>query len=792
MKWHIIILWCLCIVSAFAWDLPDVHDSPVAGDFIIAENGKAASILVDPREAKVVRFAADQLASDIATVTNVDSRKNSATDAVIIVGSIDSPLIKEAAKAGGIDLTKIKGAWESFHIEVVANPLPMSHPEITRAILVIGSDRRGTAYGVFSLSEAIGVSPWYWWADVHPLKKSALYLTSSSFDSGSPSVKYRGIFINDEDWGMQPWAAKTFEKIPADIGPKTYAKVFELMLRLRTNLIWPAMHPCTKAFNFYPENKQLADDYAIVVGSSHCEPMLRNNVNEWDAKIRGEWNYATNREKVVTYWEERVRANAAYESIYTMGMRGIHDGAMPGGGTLDEKARRLGEIIADQRSILSQSINLDATQVPQMFCPYKEVLPIYRRGVKIPDDVTLVWADDNHGYLRQLPNPEERKRSGGSGIYYHLSYWGAPADYLWLSSISPAQISTEMTKAWQLGADRIWVINVGDIKPAEKELSFVMELAWNVKRWPPEKAHQFTRDWAARTFGIALADEIAGILNPYYRLAQSGKPEHVDKLDFAPAESEARLAEYRVLAQKAQDLVVRVPDSLKDAYFELVLYPVAGAAWMNEKHLLARRGDEFKAAVKDADLKIQKLTRQYNESIAGGKWRLMMSSHPRKQPVFDLPKTTVAAPTHDPVLTIPAAQFTDKLEREFGRFVMIPGLSEGGVALAPVTAPSFTVESAPRLMFEAKLPMGQHAACFRFLPTQPLYSGRHLRAAISINGTPLREIDIEAGEMSTTWKANVLRGYAEASVEFTTTTDATTIEIRFIDPGLVLTETRFY
>lgn len=791
MKWHILVLWCLCNASLPAWELPSVHESPSAGDFSLAESGKAAPILVDPREAKVVLFAADQLASDIATVANVDSRKNPAIGTAIIVGSVGSPLIKEAAAAGSIDLTKIKGAWENFRIAVVANPLPKTHPEITRATLVIGSDRRGTAYGVFALSEAIGVSPWHWWADVQPAKKSAVYLASASFDGGSPSVKYRGIFINDEDWGIQPWAAKNFEKTPADIGPKTYAKVFELMLRLRANLIWPAMHPCTKAFNFYPEDKQVADDYAIIVGSSHCEPMLRNNVDEWDAKTRGEWNYVTNRDKVVSYWDERVSANAAYENIYTVGMRGIHDGAMPGGGTLDEKARRMEQIIADQRSILSKSIDPDAAKVPQIFCPYKEVLPIYRRGMKLPDDVTIVWADDNHGYLRQLPNPDERKRSGGSGIYYHLSYWGAPADYLWLSSISPTQISTEMTKAWQLGADRIWVFNIGDIKPAEKELSFAMELAWDVKRWPPEKAHQFTRDWAARTFGKELADDIAGILNPFYRLAQSGKPEHIDKLVFAPAESEARLAEYRALANKAQDLVARVPGSLKDAYFELVLYPVAGAAWMNEKHLLARRGPEFETAVKDADAKIQKLTRQYDEDIAGGKWHLMMNSHPRKQPVFDLPKTTVAATPQDPILTVSAAQFTDKVDRELGRFVTLPGLGQGAVALAPVTAPSFTADGAPRLRFEAKLPAGPHTACFRFLPTQPLYSGRHLRAAISINGSPLRETDIQAGEMSAPWKTNVLRGYAETTVEFTAA-EKNTIEIRFLDPGLVLTETRFY
>jgi hypothetical protein len=780
-------------LCASAWDLPLVRDTPAPGDFALVEKGKAARLLVDPGEPKVVHMAADQLRADLAEITSVDSGKSPAAATAIIIGGIGSPLVREAAAAGDVDLSKLIGKWESFHIAVIANPLPKTRPEITRAVLVAGSDRRGTAYGVYALSEGSGVSPWTWWADVPPAKRAELHLASTPFHVDPPSVKYRGIFINDEDWGLQPWAAKTFEKTPADIGPKTYQKVFELMLRLRANLLWPAMHPCTKAFNSYPENKQVADDYAIVVGSSHCEPLLRNNVDEWDKQTMGDWNYVTNSAKILSYWDERVSSNAAFESIHTIGMRGIHDGAMPGGGTLDEKARRMEKIIADQRGILGKHLGGNATKVPQIFCPYKEVLQIYQQGMELPDDVTIVWADDNHGFIRQLSEPRERLRSGGSGVYYHLSYWGAPEDYLWLSSISPTLISLEMTKAYHLGADRLWVFNVGDIKPAEKELTFAMELAWDVKRWPAEKASGFTREWAARTFGAASAAEISTLLEEYYQLARSAKPEHIDKVMFPPKESEARLASYRRLASRAEDLGKSIPESLSDAYFQLVLYPICGAALANEKHLLSRRGSGSESAVKAAHEKIQLLTKQYNEKNAGGKWQFMMSSAPRKRPVFGLPRTTASPPIADPILTIPAAGFKDKTDAEPARFVIVPGIGNGAVTTEPVTGPSHGAEDAPVLRFEAELPSGPRVAGIRFLPTHPIHNGRQLRARVSVNGAPAKEFNIEAAEYTSAWKANVLRGYAETNIDFTAAVGGNnTIEVRFLDPGIVLTELVFH
>ncbi len=377
-------------------------------------------------------IAAGCLADDVEDVSGVKPQVSEAVPTganVILIGTIGkSPVIDSLIAGGKLNVASIQGKWESFVIQTVDNPVA----GVGKALVIAGSDRRGAAFGAFDISEGLGVSPWVWWADVVPVAKSELWIASARYEQGPPAVKYRGIFLNDEDWALQPWAAKTYEPEVGDVGPKTYAKICELLLRLRANYLWPAMHPSTRAFNHYPQNKIVADDYAIVMGASHAEPMLRNNVDEWDESVRGAYNYVTNRANVLQYWDERALANGAYDNIYTIGMRGIHDSPMEGGGTTAEKVTRLENIFADQRQILANRVNPDASKVPQVFVPYKEVLDLYKAGLRVPDDVTIMWPDDNHGYIRQLPTAQERARSGGSGIYYHISYWGTPYDYLWL------------------------------------------------------------------------------------------------------------------------------------------------------------------------------------------------------------------------------------------------------------------------------------------------------------------------------------------------------------------------
>ena len=325
-----------------------------------------------------------------------------------------------------------------------------------------------------------------------PRRRAELYVAAGTRRYGPPSVKYRGIFLNDEDWGLQPWAAKTFAPEEGGIGPKVYAKVFELLLRLKANTLWPAMHACTRPFNSFPEDARLADDYGIVMGSSHAEPMLRDNVGEWTAPP-GDYNYVTNRAGVLRYWEERVAANGRCENIYTLGMRGIHDSPMVGPDTDAARIRTLEQIFADQRALLAKYVNPDVTQVPQAFTPYKEVLPLYREGLQVPDDVTIVWPDDNFGYIRQFPTPAEQKRAGGFGVYYHISYLGSPLAYLWLCTTPPALIWEEMSKAYDHGADRIWIVNVGDLKPGEIDTEFFLQMAWDIHRWRRDQPAGFPR-----------------------------------------------------------------------------------------------------------------------------------------------------------------------------------------------------------------------------------------------------------------------------------------------------------
>ena len=604
-----------------------------------------ADIYTDSKDYHVVSITADMFADDVECVTGkrphvavTASVKSIPKGVAVVVGTIGkSRLIDELIRQKSIDVSAVKGKWESYIISTI------NRPGQGQLLVIAGSDRRGTAFGLTTLSEAIGVSPWYWWADVTPTKKNALYIEPGTFVQGEPSVQYRGIFINDERFGgWARWAELKHGKV----GPETYKRVFELLLRLKANYLWPAMHPGTQAFNDDPENARLADDYAIVMGSSHCEQMLRNNEGEWKAVEQrhpgtlGDFNYITNRKTMQNYWETRVKTNGRYENTYTLGLRGIHDYPMEGANTTAERVALMQQAIDDQRDMLRRNIKKPIEEIPQVLCTYEEVLEAYHNGLKVPEDVTLLWSDDKHGYCRNLCNPEEMKRKGGAGIYYHLSYHGDPASWIWLSPLSTTFLSAELTKAYTYGARKIWVFNVGDIKPAEKEISFVMDLAWDINRWKPSEAHNYIKFWAAKTFGNEVAQEIADIQTGYYRLQAAGKDAHVWFVDYSAEQIEQRIAEWRALKAHATELASRIPESLKNAYFELVSYPICGAAMINEYQLLARRsmvrataGDSI-GAMTDANRvrqmfdNLNELTRHYNEDILDGKWQQFFNWQP--------------------------------------------------------------------------------------------------------------------------------------------------------------------
>jgi hypothetical protein len=643
------VLGCACARPAAAQESGWVRETRRAGDFDLVRRGHAADVYVSNDDFKVVRIAADNLAADVERVTGV--RPSVRTDwpapftPFVFVGTLGhSPFIDWLARERKFDARVLRGRWESFIIATVKDPLP----GVPVGLVVVGSDRRGTAYGVYELSRAAGVSPWYWWADVTPKRRSQLFVAAGARGGGSPSVQYRGVFLNDEDWGLQPWAAKTHEPETGDVGPKTYARLFELLLRLKANTVWPAMHEVTRAFNADPRNRAVADDYAIVMGSSHAEPMLRNNVSEWKSKPE-EYNYLTNPEGVRRYWEERVKENGRYENLYTLGMRGIHDSAIQGPKSSDERVRLLEQIFADQRAMLARHVRPEVARVPQVFVPYKEVLTDYRRGLKVPEDVTVVYTDDNFGYVRSFPSPEESARPGGFGVYYHISYLGRPLSYLWLETTTPALVWEEMSKAYRTGARRFWVLNVGDLKPAEAVTEFFMQMAWDDTRWRRDNLRDFLRQWAAREFGASNAEEVASVMDDYYRLGFARKPEHLQwhlpgepyrpsefaHFDYGD-EAGRRLEAYDSLMSRASRLYPKMPATLRAAYYQLVLYPVRCAAFANRRVLAAEKAALYAAQGRasadwwgkratEADRLADAETVFYNEKLSGGKWRHLMS-----------------------------------------------------------------------------------------------------------------------------------------------------------------------
>jgi Glycosyl hydrolase family 115/Gylcosyl hydrolase family 115 C-terminal domain len=642
------ILFILISSAASGAERAWVKENYSSGDFKLVYGERAAAILIAPEDFKVVHLAARDLATDVERVTGkrpaLLREPQKLSEHLLIAGTLGhSSLIEGLIRDGKLDVGNLRGQWESFLVTTVRNPLP----GVQVGLVIVGSDRRGTAYGIYSLSEAIGVSPWYWWADVQPERKARLVVSAGLRREGPPSVQYRGIFLNDEDWGLQPWAAKTFEPERAGIGPKTYARIFELLLRLRANTLWPAMHKVTRPFNSYPENKRVADDYAIVMGSSHAEPMLRNNVGEWTDDPKA-YDYTRNPEGVRRYWEERLRENGRFENLYTLGMRGIHDSAIQGPKTQAERIKLLEQIFRVQRELIAAHVSAEVTKVPQIFVPYKEVLADYRTGLRVPEDVTIVWPDDNFGHIRYFPTAEERRRAGGFGVYYHISYLGQPLSYIWLNTTPPALIWEEMMKAYEHGVRRFWVVNVGDIKPGEVGMEFFMQMAWDIGRWRRERLPEFLSEWAQREFGPAQAREIASVMDEYYRLGSARKPEHLQwylpgelarpsdltQIDYGD-EMQARLDAYGSLLSRTDRLYESMPQRSKDAFYELVVYPVRASALANRRYFFTEKcafyleqgrtsAVVWARRATDADAQLKSETAFFNERLAGGKWRHMM------------------------------------------------------------------------------------------------------------------------------------------------------------------------
>lgn len=649
----VVVLGALATACALTTD-DFVSEEQSGTGFCLFANNLAASIVTDTNDWPGVQRAAADLRADFKRVSGLEPKiigdgATSGTN-VIIVGTIGrSDLIGQLVRERKIDVSKIAGKWESFLIQTVRDPMP----GVKNALVICGSDKRGTIYGVYDLSEQMGVSPWHFFADVPSKHHDKLFVKAGKYVQGPPAVKYRGIFINDEAPDLTGWVKERY----GDYNHGFYTNVFELLLRLRANYLWPAMwNNCFSEDD--PLNYKLADEYGIVMGTSHVEPMMRAD-KEWDRAgyTAREWNFQTHSNELMKFWREGIERNKNCENIITIAMRGKVDTAM----SPTANVALLEEIVAAQRNLIADVYHTNASDVPQLWALYKEVQEYYEKGMRVPDDVTLLWCDDNWGDLRRVPPPEDRHRAGGSGIYYHLDYVGSPRNYKWVNSVSIPRIWEQMSIAHACGANQIWIANVGHLQHVQIPAEFFLTFAWNPDAWPKEKMSKYTQLWAARDFGSQFASPIADIVARFTQFNARRKPELLSPNTFSIVnyqEADRVLADWDAIAKQAEDISQKLPPDSRDAFSELVLYPVKACANLNglyiaaaKNHLYATQGradaNEFAQEVKDRFEADATFSDNYNHSLANGKWNHMMDQTHIGYTRWQQPETNNIPPVTD-------------------------------------------------------------------------------------------------------------------------------------------------
>ena len=620
-----------------------------------------ACVYYDAQDFEVVKTTAGLFANDVKEVSGqilgVATTKEAPQKNCIIVGTLGhNEWIDQMIAKKKLDVEPLKDRWESYLVQLVRNPLP----GVDKALVIVGSDRRGAAYGLLSVSRTIGVSPWYWWADAPIVKKDQLHLKVDKYISKEPTVKYRGIFINDEDWGLYRWSKRNFEKEVGNFGPRTYAKVCELLLRLQANYLCPAMHDASMAFHRIPENRVVADRFAIIMGSSHCEPLLFNTASEWKRDKMGEWDYINNKKGVDSVLNARVKECAPFENVYTLALRGLHDRAMNASNDMGDRKDMLQEALMAQRQMLIDAIGKPGEEIPQAFTPYKEVLDVYDEGLELPDDVTIIWPDDNYGYMKRLSSPKEQKRSGRSGVYYHSSYLGKPHDHLWMNTISPTLMYEELRKAYDATADRIWLLNAGDIKSCEFAVDYFLTMAFDIDSFNFERAANYRTEWLCGMLGDQYRNEYQDVVNSFYKLAFARKPEFMGwgyqwttDTDFSLTnyrEVDNRLSEYRRIGSTVEKILNNMSDEKQKAcFYQTLYYPVKGCELLNRMILDGQRNrwysiqqrastKELEKSAKACYDSLEVITKGYN-SLLGGKWdHVMTMKQGFAAAYFELPK----------------------------------------------------------------------------------------------------------------------------------------------------------
>ena len=736
-----LILWIALFIitmNAMAQDEP----------FCISKDGKSVAIVVDEQDWKGVIRAANNLGDDVRKVTGVASPVVNITDAdvsgaiadhCIVVGTIGkSRPIDKLIKQRKLDAKKIKGRWEGYIIDLVDGRL-----------VVAGNDKRGTIYGIYEISRQIGVSPWYWMADAPVAHQDELYFDGYGCDW--PAVKYRGIFINDEWPSFGTWCQHHF----GGVNSNAYEKIFELLLRLKANYFWPAMW--ATAFNEDdPESPRLADEMGIVMGTSHHEPMMRSHQEYLRRKEQvGPWDYATNKERVDQFFREGMERNKAYDNLVTIGMRGDGDVAM-GNGDDAENMRTLKNVIKGQRQIIKDIYGREDA-VPQLWAIFTEVQRYYDAGFTVPDDVTLLFCDNNWGYIRRMGTEAQRKRKGGLGLYYHIDMNGGPWNDRWVNTTTVPKLREQLNLAYQSGIDRIWIINVGDLKPKEMPITFIMDYAWKPESVKPGDEQAWLEAFTASVFGDSVAKEAADIIAQYSKLNLIRKPEVQVPGLFNYEEMLHLNNQWQSLVLRCEALKEQIPAEAQDAFFQLVYYPAVASADVAMMYNAATMGDSL--TVCDRMAKDQRLTDYYNKELANGKWDGMMLDNHIGYTRWSIPEQNRHPMTlgykvnHDLSATkntreyaIAACDYTRKSDGKDATWVFLPGLGRGegcmgsSNVLAQNSGAVLEYDLSPSASDQSSL-----TVAVGILPTQDVYPARGLRLGVQLDDWPVTTVDARQG-----------------------------------------------
>lgn len=742
---------------AWAADTFVVFNSDNAKFGLVTPHCKAFSVLCDKEEHKGVLTAVKNLQTDFQKVTAIRPDMVYSTDETvrIIVGSYDkSSFIRQLLKAGKLENDLLKDKNEKFIITTLHNPLKGLEGDV---LLIAGSDKRGTIYGVYELSRQIGVSPWYWWADVPVTHQDAIYIKDGIYTDGEPAIQYRGIFINDEWPCMGGWATEKF----GGFNSKMYVHVYELLLRLKANFLWPAMWSAA----FYaddPMNSPLADEMGIIIGTSHHEPMARNH-QEYARRRQeyGPWNYQTNKENINRFFREGIKRMKGKEEVVTIAMRG--DGDAPMGPDTD--TRLLENIVKEQRKIISDVTEKPASKTPQLWALYSEVLEYYDKGMKIPDDVMILLCDDNWGNVRRLPDLNAKHHPGGYGMYYHVDLHGAPRAYQWLNMTQIQHMWEQLYLTYTYGVDRMWILNVGDLKPNEFPTDFFLNMAWNPERFNADNLQDYTRNFCKQQFGEKYAAEAARILNLYCKYASRVTAEMLDSQTYSLSNGEFKAVtdEFLALEAYAYRQFQILPDKLKDAYKELILFPVQAMANLYEMYYAVAvnrklasdddlRANEWADRVEYCFKRDAKLCYDYNHNIAGGKWNHLMDQTHIGYTSWDEPKGGNIIPEVKRVnasscksggyvyeetrgvVVMEAEHFAESTQGSNTRWTVIPDLGRtlSGLALMPYDKP---VEGAS-LTYRMNIKTESRGVRLRLIldSTLPFIKGGHSYAVSLDNG----------------------------------------------------------